>query len=457
MAKTAVSSPRYSVSFAAIRCRFPTKITVLGLVLSMWLLTPPLWAQTVIYAGTLIDGTSDKPRNKVTIVIEDGKITGVSKGYLVFKKADRIIDLKSATVMPGLIDLHTHLSFELGPESYTEKFTQSTAEVALRSGVFAERTLMAGFTTVRDLGDRDNVTVVLRDNIQQGWVVGPRIFTSGKSLATTGGHADPTNGYRRDKAGDPGPREGVINGGDDARKAVRHRYKDGADLIKITATGGVLSVAKSGHNPQFTEAELEAVVGTANDYGFHVAAHAHGTEGIVRAVRAGVLTIEHGTFLNEEAMVLMKEKGAYLVPTLLAGDTVVAMAKQGGALPPVVAQKALEVGRLMRENFAKAYEMGVPIAFGTDSGVSKHGMNAREFGLMVNGGMPAMTAIQSATSVAAKVLDEPNLGTVAKGAHADLIAVEGNPLEDIAVLEKVAFVMKAGQVYKENGAPARSP
>jgi imidazolonepropionase-like amidohydrolase len=326
------------------------------------------------------------------------------------------------------------------------------AEYALRSTVHARRTLMAGFTTVRDLGDNGVNSIALRKAINEGWVVGPRIFTSGKSIATTGGHADPSNALRGDYRRDPGPLEGVINGADDARKAVRQRYKDGADLIKLTATGGILSLAASGHNPQFTDEELRAVVATAKDYNMIVAVHAHGSEGMKRAVLAGVDSIEHGTFMTDEIIELMIERGTYWVPTNMAGEWVAEKAKDESYFPPVVRVKAAAIGPVIRATFKKAQAAGVKIAFGTDSGVSAHGDNAREFELMVEGGMPPMKAIQSATREAAKLLKiDDRLGTLEEKKLADVVAVEGNPLEDISVMKKVVFVMKEGEVFKGDG------
>ena len=279
---------------------------------------------------------------------------------------------------------------------------------------------------------------------------GPRIFTAGKSLATTGGHADPSNGHRADLMGDPHAIDGVINGTAEARKAVRQRYKEGADLIKITATGGVLSTAKSGQNPQFMDDELEAIIATAKDYGFKVAAHAHGAEGMKRAIRAGIDSVEHGTLMDDEVRKLMKQNGTYLVPTILAGEFVAEKAKIDGYFPEIVRPKALAIGPQLKANFKKAVEAGVKIAFGTDSGVSAHGDNAKEFKLMVDNGMTAMQAIVSATKNAADLLDESdNLGSLTTNKHADLIAVKGNPLEDITLLENVNFVMKGGEVYKQ--------
>jgi imidazolonepropionase-like amidohydrolase len=315
--------------------------------------------------------------------------------------------------------------------------------------VFARLTLMAGFTTVRDLGDNGVNSIALRKAIEQGWVPGPRIFTSGKAIATTGGHADPTNSLRGDFRKDPGPLEGVINGADDARKAVRQRYKDGADLIKLTGTGGVLSLAASGLNPQFTDEELRAVVETAKDYGMIVAVHAHGTEGMKRAVLAGVDSIEHGTFMTDEVIALMKQRGTYWVPTLMAGEFVAEKAKEPGFFPAIVRPKAAEIGPVIRDTFKKAHAAGVKIAFGTDTGVSPHGQNAREFELMVEGGMPPMKAIQSATREAANLLRiSDRLGTLEPKKVADIVAVKGNPLEDIRVMRDVVFVMKEGVVFK---------
>jgi len=406
-------------------------------------------AATIIHAGRLIDGRSDEPRRDVSLVIEDGKITKVAAGYLEPAKGDKLISLRDCTVMPGLMDMHTHLQSQHSKESYTERFFMDQADYALRSTVYARTTLMAGFTTVRDLGDNGVNSIALRKAINQGWVPGPRIFTAGKSLATTGGHADPSNSLRGDWKRDPGPVEGVINGADDARKAVRQRYKDGADLIKITATGGVLSLAANGLNPQFSDEELAAIVATAKDYGMTVAVHAHGTEGMKRAVLAGVDSIEHGTYMTDEVMKLMNERGTFWVPTNVAGEWVAKMSKVPGYFPDLVRPKAAAIGPVIRETFKKGYAAGVKIAFGTDSGVSAHGENAREFELMVEGGMPPMKAIQSATLVASQLLKiDDRLGTLEAGKIADVVATKDNPLEDISALHHIAFVMKEGVVYK---------
>lgn len=423
--------------------------TSLAILFSFCLSPMESMGSIIIHAGGLIDGRSAELRKEVTITIDGGQITSVTPGYLPAKEGDQLIQLTEYTVMPGLMDMHTHLMSQHSKDSYTEKFFMDQADYALRSTVYARITLMAGFTTVRELGDNGVNSVALRKAITQGWVPGPRIFTAGKSIATTGGHADPTNSLRGDFRRDPGPLEGVINGADDARKAVRQRYKDGADLIKLTATGGVLSLAASGQNPQFTEEELKAVVATAKDYNMTVAVHAHGTEGIKRAILAGVDSIEHGTFMTDETIELMKQKGTYWVPTNLAGEWVAQKSKEPGYFPEIVRPKAAAIGPVMKLTFAKAHAAGVKIAFGTDSGVSPHGGNAREFELMVEGGMPPMKAIQSATLEAARLLRiEDRLGTIEPKKIADIIAVKGNPLEDIKAMHAVIFVMKEGVVFK---------
>lgn len=405
---------------------------------------------TYIYAGKVIDGKSRQALGESTIVIKQDKIDNIIEGYVKATSSARIIDLKNYTVMPGLMDMHTHLTSEFGKNTYAERFTQNEADYALKGVVYAQRTLDAGFTTVRDLGDSYNVSVALRKAINAGLITGPRIYTAAKSIATTGGHADPTNGFRRDLMHAPQPEHGVINGIADAREAVRQRYKDGADLIKITATGGVLSVAKSGQNPQFMEDEVKAIVDTAKDYGFTVAVHAHGAEGMKRAIKAGVSSIEHGTYMDDETIKLMKKYGTYYVPTIMAGDWVAEKAKINGFFPEIVRPKAAKIGPLIQATFAKAYKAGVKIAFGTDSGVSAHGDNAREFELMVEAGMPPMEAIQAATLEASKLLNiSDQLGSIEEGKIADLVAVAGDPLEDISLMKDVSFVMKAGTVYKK--------
>lgn len=404
-------------------------------------------AGTVIHAGSLIDGVSNSARENVTIVVDGERIVSVTSGFVPAGPGDRLVDLSEFTVLPGFMDMHTHLSLQFSKTQYLDRFRKGEGDLALFAAHNARLTLAAGFTTIRDLGDSYNVTVALRNAIRAGHATGPRIFTAAKSIATTGGHADPTNGTRPDLRGDPGPASGVINSPDEAAKAVRQRYKDGADLIKITATGGVLSVAASGQNPQFTVAELEALVAAANDYGFHVAAHAHGKEGMKRAIEAGVKSIEHGTYMDDEIMRLMRRNGTYYVPTIMAGRWVGEKAKIDGFFPEVVRPKAAEIGPKIQQTFARAHKAGVNIVFGTDTGVSEHGNNAREFEYMVEAGMTPMDAIKSATSVAATFLELDDLGVVAEGKVADLVAVVGDPLRDITVLQRVEFVMREGTVY----------
>ena len=404
--------------------------------------------QTVLKCGTLIDTEAATLRSKQLIVIDDQRITAIRAGDQYLGEA-RVVDLSEYTCLPGLIDMHVHLTNGDLTKMYVEKFTLGVPDLAFMAARNAQITLMAGFTTVRNLGDRGEITAALRKAIDKGLVIGPRIFTAGKSLATTGGHADPTNGYRAGLRGDPGPVEGVVNSVADARKAVRQRYKNGADLIKITATGGVLSQAKNGQNPQFFDEELAAIVATAASYGFKVAAHAHGVEGMQRAIRAGVASIEHGTFMDAATMRLMKKHGTYLVPTILAGDFVAKKAKIDGYFPDIVRPKAAAIGPKIQATFGRAYRAGVKIAFGTDSGVSAHGDNAQEFALMVEAGMPAMQAIVSATTNAAQLLDmRAPLGSISVGKYADVVAVKGNPVEDITLLENIGFVMKAGKIVK---------
>lgn len=401
-----------------------------------------------LQCGTLIDTQSGKSLTERTIVVSGNKIKSIENGYVSGSDRDKVIDLENMTVLPGFIDMHVHIEGESNPQSYLQRYTLNDADVAFNSIGYAKKTLMAGFTTVRDMGG-SGVNIALRNAINNKKIMGPRIFTAGKAIGTTGGHADPTNGMRKEYMGDPGPKEGVVNSPEDGKKAVRQRYKDGADVIKITATGGVLSVAKSGQNPQFTVEEIKTITETAKDYGFHVAAHAHGDEGIQRAIKGGVKTIEHGTLMSESTMDLMKENDVYLVPTMTAGKQVTENAKIEGYFPPVIAAKAAEIGPKSQDTFSKAYKKGVGIAFGTDAGVFNHGENAREFLYMEEAGMPVMEALQSATVTSAKLLGMENLlGQLKEGFLADIIAVEEDPLENVKTLQNVVFVMKDGMVVK---------
>jgi len=408
-------------------------------------------ATQTVDCGRLLDVQKGAWRERVSIVIENGSIVSVGP----MTQAAGNVDLSRHSCLPGLIDMHVHLTSETQPavDAYRDRLAANPADMAYRSVKYAERTLMAGFTTVRDLGAADNLNISLKRAIAAGEVPGPRMFTAGKSLATTGGHADPTNNlshFLSEKIGTPGPTEGVLNSPEEARQAVRTRYKDGADLIKVTATGGVLSQAASGHNSQYTEDELRAVVSTAKDYGFRVAAHAHGAEGMKRALRVGVDSIEHGTLMDDEVIALFKKGGGWYVPTISAGRYVADKAKEPNYYSALVRPKAAAIGPQLQATFGRAYKAGVKIAFGTDAGVFPHGENAKEFGYMVEAGMTPIDAIRSATVNAAILLDQPKrLGAIDAGFAADIIAVEGDPLQDVKVLEQVKFVMKDGVVYKK--------
>lgn len=419
------------------------------LVLPTVLLSLLLSAQrTLIWCGTLINGNDNDPKSGMTIVVEGARIVSVENGFASATSNDKIIDLKTATVTPGWMDMHVHLSSQTSPTEYIEQFQLNDADYAYKSVLFAKRTLLAGFTSVRDAGG--SVIPSLRNAINAGTVEGPRIIAAGKAIGSTGSHADPTNSYRQDLMGDPGPAAGVANGVDECMKAVRQRYKDGSDVIKIVSTGGVLSVAANGSGAQFTEEEIKAIVQTAEDYGMKVMCHAHGAEGIKRAIRSGVTSIEHGSLLDDECIELFKRYGTWYVPTMTAGRSVADSARKPGYYPVVVAQKALTIGPKLREAFAKAYKAGVKIAFGTDAGVFRHGANWLEFTYMIEAGMKPMDAIKAATVNAAILIGRQDvLGTIEKGKLADIVAVDGDPLKDPQVFGRVVFVMKDGVVYKE--------
>ena len=405
-------------------------------------------ADVLIHAGKLLDTAAGEVVDAVTVKVAGNRIAAVTSGYVAPGEDDEVVDLTGATVMPGWLDMHVHLSMERSPATAIEGFRLDPADAALRATRYAERTLLAGFTTVRDLGTSARIAQALRDAIDGGFIVGPRVWTAGKSLATTGGHADPNVGVNQELTRDLGPADGVVNGVDDAYKGVRARYKEGADLVKITATGGVLSEARSGRNAQFTVEEVAAIVAAAADYGFKVAAHAHGSEGMKRAVLGGVHSIEHGTYMTDEIMALMKERGTYHVPTIVAGRFVAEKAAVEGYFSETVRPKAAAIGPVIQDTFARAWRAGVPIAFGTDSGVSPHGENWREFVYMVEAGMPPMDAFRAATVAAADLLGSDELGRIEAGMLADIVAVPGDPLEDIALVGKVHFVMQDGVIHK---------
>ena len=424
---------------------------LMRLIILVLLLAAPLAnADIFIKCPRLLNGESETLFENKTIQVKGNRIESVHDGWVSGSANDQNINLVDATCMPGLIDAHVHITSQQSPNRFVDRFKQDPADRILAAVPYARRTLMAGFTTVRDLGSNDNLALNMRNAIEKGHITGPRIVAAGKSLATTGGHADPSNGTNQKYRGDPGPKEGVINSVGDARKAVRQRYKDGADLIKLTATGGVLSEAKSGRNPQFTGEELRAIIDTARDYGFKVAAHAHGADGMKRAVIAGVDSIEHGTYMDVETMKLMRKKSTAYVPTIIAGKYVAEKAEIDGFFSEVVRPKARAIGPQIQDTFAQAYRRGVQIVFGTDSGVSPHGENWKEFIYMVEAGMAPVEALNSAMSAGAELLGiNDELGTIESGKLADIIAINGNPLQDIKQMENVSLIIKDGQIYKQ--------
>ena len=409
---------------------------------------------TAIRAGTLIDGTGAAPARNAVILVQGERISAVGTDVRIPSGAT-VIDLSAYTVLPGFIDAHVHLAFRtIGDGDWQHAgFTDLIGQLALLGAAHAQQTLEAGFTTVRVVGGSHFNDVALRNAIDAGWIPGPRILGAGTSFGILGGHCDAQGGLRPGATGhESSIEDGVADGEDQVREAVRYNVKFGADVIKICATGGVLSPADSVGEQQYTEAEMRAIVETARMLSRRVAAHAHGTEGIKAAVRAGVASIEHGSMLDSEAVGLMARHGTWLVPTLMAGERVSQLA-QAGRLPPAIAAKALAIAPRVQASFRLALAAGVNIALGTDAGVFQHGRNGHEFTLMVRAGMTPMQAIRAGTLSAATLLGrEMDVGSVAQGKLADLVAVRGDPLQDITLLERVAFVMKGGSVYKRDGA-----
>ncbi|MCC3151988.1 amidohydrolase family protein [Hymenobacter sp. BT770] len=423
-----------------------------GATAAFLLLAPAAFAQkTYLHCGHLLDVRSGKLLSQQTIVVEKDRIVAVQGGYTAGTgPQDKVINLENRTVLPGLIDCHVHVLSHPGKGSNMNQFTMNPADYAYRAMGDAQLTLRAGFTTVRDMGGDDGVNISLRNAINKGQVVGPRIFTAGAAISATGGHMDDADGLSRDLMDKIGQPANIANGPDQCRQAVREQFKRGADVIKIASTGGVLDLSKDGSGPQYSEEEIRAVVETARDLGMKVACHAHGAEGIKRAVRAGVTSIEHGTLMDDEGRKLMKQKGTWYVPTIIAGKSVADSARVAGYFPAAIQPKALAIGPMLQASFGRAYKAGVKIAFGTDAGVYRHGVNALEFGYMTGAGMPAIEAIRAATVSAAELLGETtNLGTLEVGKFADIVALNGDPLQDISAMMRPTFVMKAGVTYRQ--------
>lgn len=410
----------------------------------------------VIHAGRLIDGVGKTPRTQVSILIHDDRITSVEPGYVTPAGAE-IIDLTKGTVLPGLIDAHDHITSEFeGGNPVVELVTRSAFDDSFVAVNNAWRTLQAGFTTVRDVGADTDLIIAEKRAIAKGVIPGPRLYVAGAPLGPTGGHGDHANGLDSHLS-HPGWTDSIVDSPEDARRIVRTMRRQGVDLIKIMPSGGVLSIGDNPNEQLMADDEIKAVVDTAHSLGLKVAAHAHGTEAINKAVTLGVDSIEHGSFANAESYKLMKEHGTYLVPTLLVGDTAMKIAQaHPEQLNPSSAAKAMKVGPVLIKNLGDAYKAGVKIAFGTDEGLAPHGDNGKEFALMVKAGLTPMDAILSATAGGSDLLGHAaDIGSVQAGRYADIIAVSGDPLTDVTELERVAFVMKGGVVYKADGKPIR--
>lgn len=413
--------------------------------------SPAAKVQLALQCGRLFDAGAGRLLGAHTVVVDGGNISAVEPGLADVPGA-QAIDLRAYSCMPGWIDLHTHLTLRADARAQELLFRMNPGDFALFGASNARTTLLAGFTTVRNLGDTDNTSIALRNAIDAGWIEGPRIVTAGRPITGTGGHMDFSNGAAQRFAGDAGALEGIVNSVDDAYKAVRQHYKDGADVIKVTSTGGVLTLARNADGPQMREAEIEAVVAAAHDYGMKVAAHAHGVEGMQRAIRAGVDTIEHGTHLDAATLALMKQHGTWLVPTAGAGQHLTEQAATHGAYPEVIRRKAASIGPLALGAVAAAHRAGVRIAFGSDAGAIPHGQNAREFSALVAAGLSPVEALQAATVHAAAVLGNARIGTLEAGKAADIVAVRGDPTVDITLTRAPTFVMKGGRVHLEEGA-----
>ncbi|MDX2116033.1 MAG: amidohydrolase family protein [Planctomycetota bacterium] len=416
---------------------------------------PERWQ--VVQCGTLLTRADRPARSNASVIVRNDRIVEVREGFVGAEQAGApagsevtVVDLRGMHVLPGLIDCHVHLTFETSPEGRLRTVTDSEADAAINGVVYARRTVEAGFTTVRDVGSQGDACFALRDAINDGRLVGPRVLASGQSITPTGGHADRTNSFRPDVFGIPGPIQGVADGVEACRQAVRNQVKRGADCIKLTATGGVLSNIGAGLEQQFFDDELKAIVETAHLLKKKVAAHAHGVHGVNAALRAGVDSIEHGTFLDDESIALFKQTGAYYVPTITAGKAVETYSKIPGYYIGPVVEKARTVGPMIQNAFERAHKAGVKIAFGTDAGVFPHGENAREFVYMTEAGMSPIDCIKAATLNAAELLDiADEVGSIEAGKSADLVAVAADPLKDVSELQRVRFVMRAGAVARD--------
>ncbi len=435
---------------------FLASTLTLALPLALQAQTPPPTAPPEVMAlkaSRLFDGTRETTVPNGVVIVEDGKIKAAGS-QLAIPTGARVIDLGNATLLPGFIDAHVHITGESGDNWYkdvVDSIQQTVPEQAIRATVLARRTLDAGFTTVRSVGAGDWVDIGLRNSIDQGVVPGPRILTAAHALGARGGHCD-NGGFPYLAFGkEPGIADGIASGPDQFRDAVRIQHKYGADIIKVCATGGVLSLGDSVDSPQITPAEMDALVDEAHRLGLKAAAHAHGAEGAKVAIRAGIDSIEHGSFLDDEALQMMKAKGTYLVPTLMAGEYAGGR-KATRQYPPEIAAKAKAALEARSASFKRALAVGVKIAFGTDTGVSPHGRNAEEYALMVEHGMSPAAALMTGPAAATLLGLDKVTGTLEPGKQADIVAVPGDVLADIRVTEKPVFVMKAGQVFRNDRA-----